>query len=406
MRKSFWLLWTGELASRLGDGFFFIAVGWLVYADTGSPLAIGLLVFLRLVATSMVRTLAAPLTDRVDRRRLMMTLDGGRALLMLVPLALASRGLLHTWDLFAIQVAASILATPYTAAQTALVPGLVPREGLGRANALLTGGLETMYLVGPAAGGLFIAHYGAVRSIAVDGASFALCAGALALIPDRVRGYTQVVGAKSVSYARALSEGWTLLRQHAVLWSLAGLRAVSGSTDMVFGVLMIPLVRTVYHGGAGDVGFLEAALSAGVMLASLVAARKFWDHRPFLVWTGVPIFCLATAALAVCPNIGWAVALQVVAGVAVGVFDVRIQTAFQSLVESDQVGRTVALRDAMANAFQSGSALMAGALGVGIGVAATFGLFGILGGAVSAGLVLRARSAAVTGAALTDRTGS
>lgn len=404
MRKSFWLLWVGELTSRFGDGFFFIAMGWLVYADTGSPLAIGLLVFLRLVATSLVRLLAAPLTDRVDRRRLMMTLDGGRALLLLVPLALATRGLLQTWELFAIQVVASILATPYTAAQTALVADLAPRIALPRANALLTGGLEAMYLVGPAVGGLFIAHYGAVRSIAADGASFALCAGALALIPSCLRGNTRNLGPRIVTYGQALSEGWTLLRRQALLWSLTGIRAVSGSTDMVFGVLMIPLVRTVYHGGAGDVGFLEASLSAGVILASLVSTRKVWDRRPSMVLVGVPIFCLATAALAICPNIFWAVALQVVAGLSVGVFDVRIQTAFQSVVEGDQIGRTVALRDAMGNAFQSGSALLAGALAVGVGVTSTFGVFGILGAAVSAGLILRASSIARTGAIPDNRT--
>jgi hypothetical protein len=43
MCRSYWLLWLGQTISRFGDGFFFIAVSWLVYADTGSALALGVL---------------------------------------------------------------------------------------------------------------------------------------------------------------------------------------------------------------------------------------------------------------------------------------------------------------------------------------------------------------------------
>lgn len=395
--RPYWLLWLGETVSRFGDGFFFIAVGWLVYAQTGSVLALGLLWFVRRATTALAKALAAPLADRVDRRHLLVTLDVIRAVLTVAPFALQQAHLLQTWQLYAVLAAVGIVSTPYMPAAYALLPRLVRREDLAGANAWLQGGLEAMYLLGPAAGGLFIASFGAAPSMALDGTSYALCAALIAALPAAAG--RVAVGARSARYRASLASGWRTLRSHADLAALTFLMATEGATDMVFGVLMIPLVTEVLHGGAAAVGLLEASLSGGVILASLAAPGIAWNRRPLLLWTTVPVFCLATAGLALAPTLAWAILLQVAAGLANGLFTIRAQTLFQVLVADEYLGRSLGFRDAFGAATQSGSALLIAAIAAGVGVAGAFGVVGALGAAVSLGIAWRGRRQGVLASA-------
>lgn len=397
MKRAYWLLWLSQTLSRFGDGFFFIAVSWLVFARTGSPWALGLLWCLRRGLTAVAGMLLGPVADRVDRRRLMVALDLCRALLVAAPLAAATAGALRTWELYAVLLSTAILATPYQPSAYAVLARAVPREALARANAVLAGGLEVMYLVGPALGGVFIARFGAPRSMAVDAVTLGLSALLILALPKAV-GTVSREARRAEAYRASLAVGWRLIREDATLRALTVLNAVVGSTDMVFQVLMVPFVRLVLHGGAGAVGLLEASLSGGVILASLVAARAGWTMGARLTQLCVTAFCLGTAALALAPDLAWALGLQVAAGVATGLFQIRSQVLFQSLVGDERLGRTLAGRSAVNAASQSLSAVLAGALPFVAGVAGAFGAFGLAGAVLSAALAVSRRGGAAAGA--------
>jgi len=389
VKRDYWLLWLSQTVSRFGDGFFFIAVGWLVFADTRSPWALGLLWFLRRGLTAIAGTVLTPMVDRVDRRRLMVALDVARALATATPMALFATGALHTWDLYAVLLVTAILTTPYTPAAYAVLTRVAPGRLLARANAVLSGGLEVMYMAGPAAGGFFIARYGAPDAMGVDALMYAVSALLVVALPTAIGRVTRA-GGPPESYRQSLALGWRLVREHATLRVLTLLNAVQGTTDMVFAVLMVPFVRLVLHGGSGAVGLLESSLSVGIVAASLAASRRGWAPGAVVVGWSVGLFCLATAALAWAPDLAWAVFLQVVAGLGLGTFQIRSQVLFQSLVAQERLGRALGVENAVLATTQSLGALVAGLAPVVAGVAGAFGVFG-LGGAVVTGLVLRRR---------------
>jgi hypothetical protein len=319
----------------------------------------------------------------------MVALDLSRALLTAAPLALALAGALQPWHLYAVLILISILGTAYGPATYATLPRLVELGRLLRANAWLSGGLEAMYLAGPAAGGLFIARFGPPQAMAVDAVSFLVSAALIFALPAAAG--RPSAEARREPYRGALAVGWRLLRDDATLWALTAMNAIQGATDMVFGVLMVPFVRSVLHGGPVDVGLFEASLSAGVILAALIAPHRGWDRHPLAVWLCVVAFCLATGALAVARTVAVAIALQAAAGIAAGLFDIRATTLFQSTVANDRLGRTFALRDAARSATQSGSALLAGVLPLLVGVAGVFGVFGLVGAGLGAAVTFAAR---------------
>ena len=377
--RRYWLLWTGLVVSRFGDGFLGIGVLWQVFVQTGSVMDLGLTFATYSAALAAGRLLLGPLADRHDRRRLMVTLDVTRAVLTVVPLLLTLAGALPVWVLAAVYVATGVLTTAYSPAASASLPQLVRGGALPRANRWLYGGSEAAHLIGPAVGGLMIAAVGAPRAMALDGISFLLCALCVVALP---------LGAGGGGAAPAgIAAGWREVRRSPILSAIAWLSATLWGTDTVFIVLFVPLVVTRLHGGAADVGLLEAAVSAGAIVASWLAGR--WPSA--WVWPAVPMFCLATAAMAVAPSMLWAYVLQALAGLFTATFMIPASVIYQQTAPDQLLGRAFAARGALTSASRSGAALLAGAVAAALGVAATFGAIGIAGFAVSGALVWMAR---------------
>lgn len=388
MTKSFWVLWFSQVINRLGDGFYHIALSWLVYSLTGSALALGGLLSVYMAAVALAQALGGPLTDRLNRRRLMIGLDLVRGAVMLAPFLLWRAGLLQAWHVYVVFVASGILSTPYGPASGALLPRLVERKALARANAWLSGAMEAMYLLGPAVAGVFITYFGAPQALLVDAASFWLSSLLISFLrveagPDETALAAPVrAGEAADGYWATLRTGWRILVSDRMLGAAAVVKATLALSDTAFVVLLVPYVQDVLQSGAAGAGMLEASLSGGIMLAALVAVRRYWDRHPSQVWGLAPIFCLATAALALTPSLAWAVTLQVLGGLAVGVFNIRVQTLFQQTVDDQRLGSTLALRNALGSATQAGGAVVAGGVAAAAGASAAFLAFGLAGAAV------------------------
>src|SRR4030095_8269874 len=79
-------LWLAQVSSRLGEAIALVAIPLLVYALTGSAELLGLIFVLQLLPRVILAPIAGLLADRLDRRRLMIGADLGRAALVAVSL--------------------------------------------------------------------------------------------------------------------------------------------------------------------------------------------------------------------------------------------------------------------------------------------------------------------------------
>ena len=78
--SDFRLLWSGMCISLLGDGVFIVAIAWQVYALSNAPTALALVGIAMTVPTIAFLLLGGVLSDRFDRRRLMLGADVARGL--------------------------------------------------------------------------------------------------------------------------------------------------------------------------------------------------------------------------------------------------------------------------------------------------------------------------------------
>jgi len=181
-RRPFLVYWAGQSISSLGDAFALVAMPLLVLESTGSVAKMGMVSALAVVAQVLASVFAGPLVDSVDRRRLMMACDLGRAAIYLaVPLLWLARGP----SLLALSAAAFVggaLGNIFTVAYVAAIPSLVGNQRLNEANAKLQGTQALAYVLGPLLAGAVAANVGAAWALALNALSFIVSVVSLQLV--------------------------------------------------------------------------------------------------------------------------------------------------------------------------------------------------------------------------------
>jgi MFS family permease len=262
--RDFRLLWTGLLISETGSQITLVALYIQVYRLTHSVAAVGAIGIVQLVPLVGSSLFTGPIIDRHDRRRLLLVSQFGAAtasLLLLVcawwghpPLALVylGAGLVAGWSGFALSN------------RSAMAPNLVTAEQLSPALALNQAMWNTSFVVGPLVGGLVIDRVGLTWAYGIDFVSFvATIVAAVMMRPMPPRRETaSATGVKSVV------DGFRFLRGRRVLQTTFIVDLIA----MIFGMpraLFPTLAAARFHGGAGLVGLLFAAVSAGAIVGAL-----------------------------------------------------------------------------------------------------------------------------------------
>jgi MFS family permease len=294
--RDFALLWTGMTISLLGDGIFLVAEAWQVYDLDNDPLA------LSLVGTSWTLGMVAFLltgglmSDRADRRRVLIAADLVRAAALVGMGVLSITGVIEIWHLVALSLFMGVGEAFFGPAFGAIVPDIVSAELLVQANALQQLVQQAAAkLIGPALGGFVVAAIGAGPAFLVDAGTFALSAIAVGALKVRSQAVERARSARA-----ELREGLAFVRREPWLWSTL----IAASLSLLFflgplEVLLPYIVRNDLDAGAGGFGLILATAGLGAIVVSL-AVSQFGVPRRYLTF----MYVLWSAATL--PLIGYA----------------------------------------------------------------------------------------------------
>jgi MFS family permease len=290
--RDFRLLWSGMAVSLVGDGIFLIAVAWEAYVLWNAPAALSIVGIGMTVPTVVFLLVGGVLSDRHDRRLLMLWADVVRAVAVVCLAGLVFAGALQLWQLVALVAVYGSGTAFFTPAFEAIVPDLLPSDDLAAANSLdqLVRPIA-LRLLGPLLGGWLVAA-GAGLAFAVDAASFAASAVAVLLLRPRTHGSTG-----QPSHASAVREGLAFIRRRVWLWGT--LVAAAGAYLVFLGpseVLLPYMVKNELHASAGELGLVFAAGGLGAVGAAIWMGQRGHPRRDvtvmYVTWT------LATLAIA------------------------------------------------------------------------------------------------------------
>ncbi len=275
MTRRFLLYMGGQAVSNLGDHISELALGLIVIQLTGSAFLLGALNAVSQLPNLGLTLIAGTVADRADRRRLMIAMDGSRALLIALVPTLALLGRLEVWHLFVVGFLMSTLDTFFDVSAVAMLPELARKDRIGAANGYLYTMQASTGIVGPALAGAVIATVGTFESMYFDGASYIVSVGSLVVI-----GFGARIGRGALDAGRATAGFWHDLVAglrytvaQPVLRSIGGMMfIVNVASSAAFGVLLYH-ANVVIGLSPAVIGVTFSAGTVGFLLGSLVASR-------------------------------------------------------------------------------------------------------------------------------------
>ena len=306
-------LWMGDIASLLGDWFNTIALYTLVTQLTGSPFALGMVFITKMLPFALASPLAGWITDRFDRRKLMIGSDLLRALVVLGFLLVDEASevpLLYL--LAALQV---ILSAVFIPARSASIPNITSDRELVTANALSAATWSSLLALGAAFGGFAVELIGTDGVFLFDSLTYFFSAACiLRMRIPRGGGEAGATGLGEV--LPQILDGWSRMRRQPEIgrialtkcsWSLAGGGLVFLLT--LLGEEWMPAAPAV------GIGLLFAARGLGTGIGPVAARAWVPDERrwPLVMGLGIVASGLCYVAIGGLPGSVLLVGLVLVA---------------------------------------------------------------------------------------------
>lgn len=281
---------AGVAGGNLADGVVAGAVPLLAIALTRDPLLVGLISTAIWLPWLLGALLVGVVVDRTDRARLRRLALGARVCVLAAGVGAALTDVLTIWALLALCLAYAVTEVFSDLAASAMIPQLVPREELSRANARVMGTERLMQeFVGQPIGGALV-MLGAGWVFGTAAALVVL----VVLLLGRLRrpeGFTAArrasrgtadtsVADEAVSLRADLAEGLRLVLGHPVVRPFTVSAALTNVANTAyFSVFVLWVVGPGSAVGLEPWQFplLVAVLSAGAIAGSLVPGR--WVTR-------------------------------------------------------------------------------------------------------------------------------
>jgi MFS family permease len=264
--SSFRRLWLSNLLSEMGTQTSRVALVLSLSQGRAPIAAVAWLVFWETLPGAAVALVSGSIVDRGDKRRLMIVIDVCRTILM----GAAALNPTHA-VIYAVAGADSLGAAVFSPARAALVPHLVTKDDLARANARDQLSANFVLIAAPVLGAQLLAWSGLRTTLLVNAASFFLSA----VLIRRIRPMFASSGsdAEAVSHWSAVVRGWRFVTSDVLTRRLLALTTIS----LLCVGLWIPVapafIRDFLKAPAPVFGYQLSLFGIGGLIGSLCAAR-------------------------------------------------------------------------------------------------------------------------------------
>jgi DHA3 family macrolide efflux protein-like MFS transporter len=340
---------VANVVSMLGSGMNTAAVAWYVLQATHSPIALGMFVVIQTIPAMLMLPFTGVIIDRGDRRRLVMMLDAGRAIVIVAVSILAFRGKAKIWELYMMNMLVSAGFWMFWPTITALIQELTPGEDFVHANSFLLAGIQGGWLMAGALVGFVYNHIGLGGVLLIDFSTYVVSFSCYFAVrkgkhvvprPEELR--TDILAAETAvgRFLREMKEGIDFLRGNrsvvmvGISWALF-LGAMSAG-----GVVTAPLSDLTFHAGAVGYGWLNAGWGTGAFLSILYAPQviaSFGGKRSIALSMGLVAICVTIAPLS--PKLAIAVGFYAVMGSGRGLAGIAMNTSLMEQVPQHFMGR-------------------------------------------------------------------
>jgi MFS family permease len=266
MNKSFMLLWFGKIISQLGDKFYTIALAWWILQKTNDPAAMGLFMLVSILPGILTGLFSGALTDRWNRKTVLIVTDALRGLLVSAASLLAFTSALEVWHVFAIGFLLSAVTAFFDPAIQAIIPEIVPEESLKKANGMSQTVSGFCTVLGPMLGAVAAGTLGLGWAFMLNGVSYLLSALMTCFIHNSQK--IKEASAKP-GILREIREGILFIKGSKRITFILKIIALAHVFMGCLTVSLPFLALRVGSRGVGALGALEMMMGLGLVSGSL-----------------------------------------------------------------------------------------------------------------------------------------
>ena len=304
---SFRSLFLATLGSGLGTWLALVALQIDVLTRTHSPIWMSALLIADILPMLLVGLVAAPLVDRLSRRRLMVGADLVRfAVFCALPFAPNAT---------TIVALAAVIGTAtgfFRPAVYAGLPNLVSDEDLPQANSLLQTIDNSTWAIGSLAGGALVAASGPDLAYWINAVTFLVSAALLAQIPQRLM---QEARAETRGHWRDLADGLLLVRRSRALLTVLIAWNIGMIANAFVNVGEPFLATDTFSAGSFGLGLMMASAGVGLALGAYLAGSWIEDRGLANVYgVSLGLMGVGVAGAAASPNVWVAAVCVIVSG--------------------------------------------------------------------------------------------
>jgi MFS family permease len=340
--QKFLLLWVASIFSGLSFSIYFLTKSWYVVDELGLKTFLGVVLMAMTVPRVLLMMIGGVLADRFRRSTIMFCSLITRSVLLFGMFILQFLGVINIWLLIGFAFCIGILDAFFWPANYAILPSIVTKDHLTRANSFLQSTNHLTLIIGPMIAGWFITIT-AYEWIFVT-IMCLLIIGAILIF--RVKEPFDKPETKRLpSPLKDLTEGYSYLRHSPVLLSLMWTSVFVNFFITGPGTMAIPLiVEERLKGDPLELSYLESTIAGGLILgAIMIGIINLRSKRGLLIIIRLTVMGVAIALLGQVASLWQAIFVLAILGMGISIGDIPARAVVQEKTDSDKIGRVMGM---------------------------------------------------------------
>lgn len=325
--------------SELGGALFTACNSIIIYELTGSASALGSVWLMYYFPSFFMQLFIGPFIDRWSRKRILIHCQIIRmllAIILLISLVLDSYTIVL---IYIIQIIVGLIMPIFTPANQAILPTILNKESLTRANSFLDSIRQVTVITGPVLSGIFVDYFDIEWVLLLIILAFAVSTGFLFVIQENYQ-----VNKVRKKWITEFREGLHYYIEQRLIVLLG---IFFGFVQFGIGVTIVttlPFITTILDQPYSAYGIFMAGFPIGYLIGVLIKQRMSDTDRLGILFTALIIGGCTYLSLGFTPWYLLAVITEIIAGIVIAIFNIHHVTLIQRLIPNHAMGKVISVR--------------------------------------------------------------
>ena len=384
--RSYMFFWSGQLISLMGSLVVQFAIMWWITETTGNAFFLSIGTFLYFIPLILLAPITGVLSDRMNRKVLIIIADTSQALVTVwvIMLFYFTNPINNPIIVILINSLRGVCQAFHMPTVSAVVPTMVPKDKLSRINGVGFLFTSLIQLVGPMIGAVLLVFYSLEVVLWFDVGTFAIAIIPLLLIkiPSVKSLVEKNKGTKDSSFIREFKEGINIIKLIPGMTNLILLDMLINFILAPINVLLPLYIFAVHGGNEFSLAIMMIFLNGGMIFGGVITSvKKEWKRKITIYFSLMMIIMGLISVLGLAPT-GFFLILWIVlaiVGFTLPIINTIYMTIIQTTVPPDKMGRVSSTIQSLSSSIAPIGTLAAGPLTIAIGMRNIFLYSSILG---------------------------